>query len=101
MSVRRVIAYSGLAIGAGLLCFVLGAYTTQHSMALQLAEKTYQDFEITARLRLLLRRGLRLWLGRRGGLRGRLLLGHVQRPCHLAGRFCRNASRPSRKSSLV
>jgi hypothetical protein len=38
MSVRRVIAYSGLAIGAGLLCFVLGAYTTQHSMALQLAE---------------------------------------------------------------
>jgi S1-C subfamily serine protease len=38
MSVRRVIAYSGLALGAALLCFVLGAYTVQHSMALQLAE---------------------------------------------------------------
>ena len=38
MSVRRVIAYSGLALGAALLCFVLGAYTVQNSMALQLAE---------------------------------------------------------------
>ena len=38
MSVRRVIAYSGLALGAAILCFVLGVYTVQHSMALQLAE---------------------------------------------------------------
>jgi hypothetical protein len=35
------------------------------------------------------------------GPRGSRLLVHVQRPCHRAGRFCRNASRPSRKSSLV
>ncbi len=38
MSVRRLIAYVGLAVSGALLCFVLGAYTAQHSMALQLAE---------------------------------------------------------------
>jgi hypothetical protein len=38
MSVRRVIAYSGLAVGGAILCFVLGTYTAHHSMSLQLAE---------------------------------------------------------------
>ena len=38
MSVRRSIAYTGLAISGALLCFVVGAYTAQHSMSLQLAE---------------------------------------------------------------
>ena len=38
MSVRRVIAYSGLAVGGAILCFVLGTYTAHHAMSLQLAE---------------------------------------------------------------
>jgi hypothetical protein len=38
MSVRRTIAYSGLAIGGAVLCFVLGTYTAHHSVSLQLAE---------------------------------------------------------------
>ncbi len=38
MSVRRNIAYIGLAVSGALLCFTLGAYSAQHSMSLQLAE---------------------------------------------------------------
>jgi hypothetical protein len=38
MSVRRLIAYTGLAIGGATLCFVLGAYSAQQSMSLQLAQ---------------------------------------------------------------
>jgi hypothetical protein len=38
MSVRRLIAYSGLAVGGAILCFVLGTYTAHHAMSLQLAE---------------------------------------------------------------
>jgi hypothetical protein len=38
MSVRRFIAYSGLAVGGAILFFTLGAYSAQQSMALQLAE---------------------------------------------------------------
>jgi hypothetical protein len=45
MSVRRVIAYIGLAVSGALLCFSVGAYTAQHSMSLQLAEN---DARITA-----------------------------------------------------
>jgi S1-C subfamily serine protease len=38
MSSRRLLAYSGLAVGVASLCFTLGAYSAQHSMSLQLAE---------------------------------------------------------------
>lgn len=38
MSVRRIIAYSGLALGGAILCFTLGAYSAQQSVSLQLAE---------------------------------------------------------------
>jgi hypothetical protein len=45
MSVRRLIAYTGLAVSGALLCFSIGAYSAQHSMSLQLAEN---DARITA-----------------------------------------------------
>jgi hypothetical protein len=38
MSVRRVIAYTGLALTGATFCFVLGAYSAQQTMSLQLAE---------------------------------------------------------------
>jgi S1-C subfamily serine protease len=38
MSVRRLIAYTGLALGGATFCFVLGAYSAQQTMSLQLAE---------------------------------------------------------------
>jgi hypothetical protein len=38
MSVRRAVAYTGLAIGCGILCFQLGSYSAQQSMTLQIAE---------------------------------------------------------------
>lgn len=45
MSVRRFVAYMGLAVSGAILCFSIGAYTAQHSMSLQLAEN---DARITA-----------------------------------------------------
>jgi hypothetical protein len=38
MSVRRLIAYTGLALAGATFCFVLGAYSAQQTMSLQLAE---------------------------------------------------------------
>jgi len=38
MSVRRLIAYTGLATSGAILCFFIGAYSAQQSMVLQLAE---------------------------------------------------------------